>query len=77
MKQNQEQNQANPRYLLANIAKILKRLEIPYIITGGMAVLLWGRPRFTADIDIVIELKEKYIDKLETALRELGEARYI
>ncbi len=77
MKQNQEQNQADPRYLLANIAKILKRLKIPYIITGGMAVLLWGRPRFTADIDIVIELKEKHIDKLEVALRELGEAGYI
>ncbi len=51
--------QIDPRHLLINIARILKQLKIPYIITGGMAVLIWGRPRFTADIDIVVELKKK------------------
>jgi len=38
--------QEDPKNLLVNIAKILKELKIPYIITGGMAVLVWGRPRF-------------------------------
>ncbi len=69
--------QTDPRQLLVNIAKILRRLKIPYIVTGGMAVLLWGRPRFTADIDIVIELKQGDIDALEKALKQLGKAGYI
>ena len=66
----------DPRELLVEIAKRLERLGIPYIVTGGMAVYVWGRPRFTADIDIVIELKPEHIGKLETALRELGAAGY-
>jgi hypothetical protein len=68
--------QEDPRSLLVNIAKILKELKIPYIITGGMAVLVWGRPRFTADIDIVVELGQDKIDKLEKALLSLSGVGY-
>ena len=68
---------ADPRRLLARIAKILNELQIPYIITGGMAVLVWGRPRFTADIDIVVELREANIGNLERSLRALGKTGYI
>jgi len=25
-------------------------------ITGGFAVSVWGKPRYTADVDIVVEL---------------------
>ena len=55
-----------PEEVLCKIAKILKNLKIPYIVTGGFAVSVWGRPRFTADIDIVVELipqKIKYLAK--------------
>jgi hypothetical protein len=68
--------QIDPRHLLVKIAKIFDQLKIPYIVTGGMAVLIWGRPRFTADIDIVIELQPEKIDDLEKALLELGKAGY-
>ncbi len=68
--------QIDPRDLLVDIAKILNRLKIPYIVTGGIAVLIWGRPRFTADIDIVVELKEDDIDNLERGLSKLGKAGY-
>ncbi|MCX6724089.1 MAG: hypothetical protein NT155_02865 [Candidatus Staskawiczbacteria bacterium] len=54
----------NPEELLAEIAKILKDLKISYAITGGFAVSVWGRPRYTADIDIVVELIEKNIKPL-------------
>ena len=64
----------DPRRLLVRIAKILERLKIPYIITGGIAVLVWGRPRFTADIDIVVEIDYRDIRRLESALRELSAA---
>lgn len=67
----------DPRHLLVNIAKTLERLKIPYMVTGGMAVLVWGRPRFTADIDIVINLIEPQLNNLANALREISDAGYI
>jgi len=60
-----------------NIAKILENIDIPYMVTGGMAVLVWGRPRFTADIDIVFKLKQEQIGVLSKALMGLGEAGYV
>lgn len=67
----------DPRHLLVKIAKILKKIKIPYLITGGIAVLIWGRPRFTADIDIVVELSEKNIEKLAGLLKKTSELSYI
>jgi len=69
--------QKDPRHLLIGVSDILQRLKIPYIITGGFAVLVWGRPRFTADIDIVVELKSENISSLTKALLLLGKASYI
>lgn len=67
----------DPRQLLVVIAKLLKKLKISYIVTGGMAVFIWGRPRFTADIDIVVEFKYEDIDGLEHALMALGKTGYV
>ena len=69
--------QIDPRRLLAGIAKILNRLGIPYFVTGGMAVFVWGRPRFTADIDIVIQLKYENIVELKNALLAFRKRGYI
>ena len=33
--------------LLVRIAKALKAVDIPYVIIGGQAVLLYGTPRMT------------------------------
>jgi len=33
----------DPRHLLKKVAEILEILKIPYAITGGMAVYIWGR----------------------------------
>ena len=53
-----------PEGLLCEIARILEKLKISYIVTGGFAVAVLARPRFTADIDIVIELVLKNIKPL-------------
>jgi len=68
---------ADPRNVLADIAKILDGLKIKYIVTGGLAVVVWGRPRYTADIDTVVEMDTDDIGKLAKALRGLGKAGYI
>lgn len=63
--------------LLVKIAKILNKLRIPYIVTGGYAVSVWGRPRSTFDIDVVIELPRNQISALAKALRDISEMSYI
>lgn len=63
--------------LLIKIGAILDELNIPYIITGGIAVVVWGHPRFTADIDLVIELIPQKIDQLTKALLKIGQDVYV
>lgn len=67
----------DPRQLLAKVAKVLDELDIPYMVTRGMAVLIWGRPRFTADIDIVIELNAHNINSLASELMKISEFGYV
>lgn len=51
--------------LLIRIAKTLDNNNIPYMIIGGQAVLLYGEPRLTKDIDITLGVS---IDKLSELL---------
>ncbi len=50
---------------IARIGASLERAGIPYMIIGGQAVLLYGEPRLTRDIDITLGVN---IDRLETLL---------
>lgn len=64
-----------PADLLNLVAKILQELMIDFCVSGGYAVCIWGKPRFTADLDIVINLEEKKITELAERLKnELPEA---
>jgi hypothetical protein len=40
--------------LLENIATELSSQNIPYMVIGGQAVLLYGEPRLTKDIDVTL-----------------------
>lgn len=42
--------------LLKRIAGKLSKFRIPYMVIGGQAVLLYGEPRLTKDIDITLGL---------------------
>ena len=63
--------------LLQTIGKIFDKLNIPYFITGGMAVVVWGRPRFTADVDIVVELLPQNLEKLARELLQIDKDVYL
>ncbi len=67
----------NPEKFLLKIISILDRLSLNYFVTGGFAVSVWGRPRATFDIDIVVELVEPDVKNLTKALREIFKAGYI
>lgn len=62
--------------LLIEIVKILDNLEIKYFITGGFAVSVWGQPRATFDIDIVVKIIEPQAYKLAKAWRDIFKAGY-
>lgn len=63
--------------LLVQVAKICKKLRIPYFVTGGIAVITWGRPRVTADIDMIVGLQHEHVDRFEKALRALKKTSYM
>jgi len=52
--------------LLERIAKALESIGIPYMVIGGQAVLLYGEPRLTKDIDITLGAD---LDRLADVLR--------
>ncbi len=45
----------------------LERLDLPYCITGSVASSVYGEPRLTADIDIVLLLQEANIQEFVAA----------
>ena len=53
------------RNLIEKIAKEFEKYKIDYMIIGGQAVLIYGEPRLTKDIDITIGANiDKYRDIL-------------
>lgn len=45
--------------LIALFVRPLNRLRIPYLVTGAVASVVYGEPRLTRDIDLVIELRPR------------------
>jgi hypothetical protein len=45
----------------------LEAIDISYMITGGVASVIYGDPRFTRDVDIVMELRQAEIATLASA----------
>ena len=45
--------------LIALFVRPLNRLRIPYLITGAVASVIYGEPRFTRDIDLVVRLEAR------------------
>lgn len=50
-----------PNDLLRSVAGVFERLEVPYFVTGSIATIIYGEPRFTNDIDMVADLKERHV----------------
>ncbi|MEW6610391.1 MAG: nucleotidyl transferase AbiEii/AbiGii toxin family protein [Patescibacteria group bacterium] len=67
----------DPQTLLVKVAKALNELNLPYLVTGGMSVTLWGRPRFTADIDMVLGIEPYELTALAEQLRRVGDRIYL
>ena len=49
--------------VLKSVAARLRDAGIPYMVTGSMAANYYAVPRMTRDIDLVIELPEREVDR--------------
>lgn len=59
-------------YQLKDVFASLFKHDVKYLLCGGLAVNLYGVPRMTADIDLLIEWDDNNIDRFEAALQENG-----
>ena len=50
-----------------DVFRALNKGKVRYAVAGGVAVVLHGYIRFTADLDLIIHLEEKNIDKFLVA----------
>ena len=57
--------------LIKRIAQHLDRRKISYMIIGGQAVLLYGRPRLTRDIDITLGVDTDEFTSIGEVCKEL------
>ncbi len=58
--------------LIKEIAESLDEERIPYMIIGGQAVLIYGRPRLTRDIDITLGIDADDFVLVEKTCKKLN-----
>lgn len=60
------------RYWFAEIFRELAKEDVKYVIVGGIAVNLLGVPRFTADLDLIVALEQRNVQKFAKCMTKLG-----
>jgi len=57
---------------LSVLKKLMNKLGCPWMIIGGVAASLLGKPRFTADVDVVIIIDLKDLPNIIKTAEKLG-----
>lgn len=57
-----------------DFVKLLNRFEVEYMVVGGYAMAFHGKPRFTGDLDIWINISEINAEKLLLVVNDFGMA---
>jgi hypothetical protein len=50
-----------------HVIHVLERLDIPYMVVGGFAAILYGQPRLTIDVDVVVDMEPRHVDPFVAA----------
>lgn len=58
--------------LLRGLAAVLSRLGARWYVFGAQAVLVWGRPRLTGDVDVTMFLEPEQTDVFVSTMAEAG-----
>jgi len=51
---------------------LLNKYQVKYCIVGAYAVAFWGYPRYTKDIDILVEPTKENAKRIISVIREFG-----
>ncbi len=54
------------------IFRALVEEDIRFVVAGGIAVNLLGVPRFTADLDLIVALDERNVNKFVRCMADMG-----
>jgi len=52
-----------PRSLVDTFVSRLEKLGIPYVVTGAVAAIIYGEPRLTNDVDLIMLMKNEDIER--------------
>lgn len=62
------------RHSVEAVIEALNAADVRYLITGGLAVVAHGYVRFTADLDLIVQLDDENVRPALEALEALGYA---
>jgi hypothetical protein len=54
-----------PLDVLQDVIRRLEKIGVDYFLVGSLASMYYGRPRFTNDIDLVVEIKASQVMQFE------------
>jgi hypothetical protein len=60
----------NPHY--RELLQVLNEFEVEYLIVGGFAVMKYGEPRYTKDLDVWVHNSAENSARIVGALRKFG-----
>jgi len=56
--------------LLLFVVGCFEKLKIPYLVTGAIASIAYGEPRFTNDIDVVVDMSSTHVEAFKSYFPE-------
>ena len=54
------------------VFKAINKARVKYVVAGGVAVYLYGYPRLTQDLDLIVFLEKNNLRKFYEALKSIG-----
>lgn len=60
------------RFVFRKVYSVLEKKKVPYLVIGGIASGILGRPRFTEDVDLLIFISKEKVELLLDALAKEG-----
>lgn len=58
--------------LFCQVISFLEKAEVDYLLIGGVAVGVWGRPRVTEDVDFIIFLPRENVKNLTKCAKSIS-----